>query len=210
MTPYYKDELTEIYNGDCVEILKALRPETLENVSLCLTDPPYNVGLDYSDGDNRTDYKEWCREWFNLAPRPLVFTPGTVNLAMWYEIEKPLWQCIWHKPNQQSFSSLGGAAMYEPVLVYGKPKKRIKRDVWTHSIGEQYDAGFHPCPKNAGFWTILLKEFAPENGVVLDIFGGSGTTAIACRRLGLNAMLIEKDVLFCEGIKKRLKQQRLF
>jgi len=41
MKPYYKNELTTIYNGDCLEILKTMEDNSVE---LILTDPPYGIG----------------------------------------------------------------------------------------------------------------------------------------------------------------------
>jgi len=46
----------------------------------------------------------------------------------------------------------------------------------------------------------------PEGGVVLDPFGGSGTTAVACRNTGRNYILIEKDPHYCEIAQARVKE----
>lgn len=48
--------------GDCLDVLKTLRRES---VDLVVTDPPYNIGIDYGRGkkaDLRGDYWEWCRK----------------------------------------------------------------------------------------------------------------------------------------------------
>lgn len=51
--------------GDCIKILKNI-PEVFD---LILTDPPYNIGWDYSDkvNDNKMDYEDWCLEWAELC-----------------------------------------------------------------------------------------------------------------------------------------------
>ena len=51
--------------GDCIKVLKVAYRETFD---LILTDPPYNIGWDYSDkiNDNKKDYNEWCLEWAEL------------------------------------------------------------------------------------------------------------------------------------------------
>src|SRR5689334_21920862 len=97
--PYYEDGSVVLYHGKWEDVLPSL---DLSDVALTLTDPPYNVGLNYSDGDNRDDYAEWTRAWFDLCPQPLVVTPGLRNLAMWLSMEKPRWVCAWFKPNQNS------------------------------------------------------------------------------------------------------------
>jgi len=45
--PYYEENRIVIYHGDCREILPQLEP-----VDLVVTDPPYNVGVNYGDNSN--------------------------------------------------------------------------------------------------------------------------------------------------------------
>ena len=60
-----------ILTGDCLDVLKALRRES---VDLVVADPPYNIGIDYGQGkkaDRRGDYWQWCRQWIYLCDRAL-------------------------------------------------------------------------------------------------------------------------------------------
>jgi DNA modification methylase len=63
-----------ITTGDCIEHLGAMPPGS---VNLVVADPPYNVGIDYGDGE-RADrlpdaaYIEWARQWINAAARVLA------------------------------------------------------------------------------------------------------------------------------------------
>jgi site-specific DNA-methyltransferase (adenine-specific) len=57
--------------GDCIEGLRTL---PTESVDLIVTDPPYNIGIDYGGGkkaDRRPDYWEWCRKWIWFCDRVL-------------------------------------------------------------------------------------------------------------------------------------------
>lgn len=205
MKPYYEEPGIQIYHGDCREILPQL-----PKVDLVLTDPPYNVGLDYCDGDDRPDYKNWLSSWFSVCPKPLIFTCGTVNLSLWHEIEKPTWTCIWVKTNQNSFSKLGGPNMWEPVLVYGKPDHRVERDVWIVPIAGQDECEGHPCPKSMRFWKQLMSTFSINTAdTILDPFMGSGTTLRAAKDLGRKAIGIEIEEKYCEIAVKRLRQEVL-
>jgi DNA modification methylase len=202
MKPYYERDGIAIYHGDCREILPTLGP-----VDIVIADPPYNVGLDYSDGDNRADYPEWTREWFSLCPRPLVVTPGTVNLAMWLAMEQPRWICPWVKPNQCSASALNGFNVWEPVLVYGKHRKPVGQDVWiTKIMTNQRDTGDHPCPKDLRSWRVLVEAFTLPGDLILDPFVGSGTTLRAAKDLGRRAIGIDIEERYCENAAKRLAQ----
>lgn len=60
-----------IHIGDCCEVLAKL---DRESVDLVLTDPPYNIGVDYGQGpkaDRRADYWQWCQKWIYLCNRVL-------------------------------------------------------------------------------------------------------------------------------------------
>jgi len=202
--PYYETELGQLYCGDCLEIMKEMDDKS---VDLVLTDPPYNVGLDYCDGDRRIDYKEWCVKWFNLLPEPILLTCGMKNIGMWYEITKPKWMISWVKPNQNSPSALGGFNAWEPILVYGKLNKRLGQDIFIKSIGLQKSIGNHPCPKFLPFWRLLLSKTTERNNCVLDPFLGSGTTALACEQLGRRWIGIEISEKYCEIAKQRIKAE---
>lgn len=204
MIPYYADDLVTIYHGDAMEVMASVG-----HVTLTLTDPPYNVGLDYSEGDDRTDYAEWTARWLALVPRPLIVTPGMVNLALWFSIEAPFWTCAWVKPNQASPSRLGGFNAWEPLLVYGKPAKRVGHDAWTMSIGQQEDIGGHPCPKYLPFWRRVVQAFTDPGDLILDPFMGTGTTLVAAKDLGRRAIGIELDERWCERAALRCSQEVL-
>lgn len=205
-TPYYEDAAAgiTIYHADARDILPLLEPGSAD---LVLTDPPYNVGLDYSEGDQRSDYPEWTRDWFSRCPRPLVVTPGLVNLALWLRMEQPRWVCAWIKPNQCSPSALNGFNVWEPILVYGRPSKPIGQDAWVASIQtNQAGVGDHPCPKFLPFWRKLLNTFSNPGDLILDPFLGSGTTLRAAKDLGRKAIGIEIEERYCAIAAQRLAQ----
>lgn len=200
--PYYQDDAVAIYHADC--------REWMPDADVTITDPPYNVGLDYSGGDKRTDYAEWTAEWFQLAPKPLVVTPGHANLAMWLTMERPRWICAWVKPNQNSASALNGWNIWEPLLVYGKHRKPVGHDAWTVPIALQSDTGDHPCPKPLGLYRRLVEVFSLETDTILDPFAGSGTTLRAAKDLGRKAIGIEVEERYCEIAAQRCSQEVLW
>ena len=209
------DKLT-ITNEDNMELM-ARYPDNY--FDLCLTDPPYNVGRLYNEyDDNKTikDYQEWCINWFNEVNRvskTLVMTVGYKNLPFWFSLN-PKHQMIWHKPNQNSPSPLGGFNAYESILIWGKNHKRIGHDIFTKNISMQSDASWHNCPKHLPSWEIILDKFIDKPAKILDIFLGSGTTALACHNLGfeLTACELDKDYYdkAIQRIQNHLLQQKLF
>lgn len=204
MLPYYQDDYCTIYNADCRDIIGSLAADCV------ITDPPYNVGLDYCNGDNRQDYSTWCQSWFSLIQTPMLLTPGMVNLSMWLKFCNPSWVCAWLKPNQCSPSALGGFNVWEPILVFGKFAKRIGHDAWVCSIGIQAEVGnSHPCPKWLPFWKTLVSSFTNPGDIILDPFMGSGTTLKAAKVLGRKAIGIEVERKYCDLAISRLSQCQL-
>ena len=62
MTPYYQDDYTTIYHGDCREVLP-----TLGRVDAVVTDPPYNIGK--AEWDKIPNYLQWCESWISAASK---------------------------------------------------------------------------------------------------------------------------------------------
>ena len=63
----------------------------------------------------------------------------------------------------------------------------------------------HPTVKPLELCQYLVKLIAPPTGgIVLDPFAGSGTTLMACKKLGINYIGIEKEKEYVEIAKKRL------
>lgn len=201
--PYYQDDSVTIYHADALELLPDLQAD------VCITDPPYNVGMAYPSGDQRDDFPEWTKQWFDLAPRPLIFTPGLKNLAIYYNIAKPTWLCSWHKLNQMSQSALSGWSVWEPVLVYGLRRKPVGHDAWTSPMGTQNDVGDHPCPKPLFAWRKLVNDFSLADDLILDPFAGTGTTLRAAKDLGRKAIGIEIEERYCEIAAQRCAQEVL-
>ena len=62
----------------------------------------------------------------------------------------------------------------------------------------------HPTVKPVALMTWLCSLVTPPGGTVLDPFAGSGTTGAACKSLGFDAVLIEREAEYVDDIKRRL------
>jgi len=101
---------------------------------------------------------------------------------------------------------------YEMVLFGIKGEKvgtwnsgRNERDVWSMSR-EATSSYVHPTQKPVELVERALKNSSNENDAVLDLFGGSGTTLIACEKLKRKAHLMELDPRYVDVIVKRWEQ----
>lgn len=84
-------------------------------------------------------------------------------------------------------------------------KKRNKRSVWTVSTKPFKGAHFATFPMDLIEPCVLAG--CPENGTVLDPFGGSGTTGIVASNHNRKAVLIELNAEYIEIAKQRIKDQ---
>lgn len=65
-------------------------------------------------------------------------------------------------------------------------------------------AGKHPTEKPLDLMLDLVSWFSDPGETVLDLCGGSGTTAVACALLGRSCVVVERDARWAEHIKKRI------
>jgi len=206
-----KEFENKIICGDSTKILSEI---PYNSIDLILADPPYNLDIDYGEHTNdkrrKLDYTEWCKSWFNQLFRisnQVLITCGRTNLFMWYKIKEPDWILNWHIPNGLSRTPLRGFLTWEPILFYGKAKKRIMHDTITAPLIKLKDMeiGDHPCPKPEKLFLKLIESFTHKNDIVLDPFIGSGTTAVASKLLNRRYCGIEINPEYCELARERVR-----
>ena len=61
----------------------------------------------------------------------------------------------------------------------------------------------HPTMKPVELFEYLIKNNSKAGDIVLDLFGGSGTTLIACEKNNRKARLMELDPHYCDVIRRR-------
>ena len=61
----------------------------------------------------------------------------------------------------------------------------------------------HPTQKPVGLLEQMIKEFTEEGDTVLDLYGGSGSTLIACENTGRNCLMMELSKDYCKIIEDR-------
>ncbi|MCX6027734.1 MAG: site-specific DNA-methyltransferase [Chloroflexi bacterium] len=87
------------------------------------------------------------------------------------------------------------------------PLGRNRRTVWEIPLSESRDAHFAVFPEKLVELCILAG--CPQNGIVLDPFIGSGTTAVVAQRLGRSFVGVDSNPEYCEIARQRLHQPTL-
>jgi DNA modification methylase len=113
---------------------------------------------------------------------------------------------IWDKGNH-TLSNSDYMSKYEPIF-YGWTGDNHNfyggnngMDIWEIKRTSKND--LHPTMKPVELIEKALEDASKPNNVVLDLFGGSGSTLIACEKMGRKARLMELDPKYCDVIVKR-------
>jgi hypothetical protein len=100
---------------------------------------------------------------------------------------------------------------YEPILYGWKAGSdhfwcgaRDQGDVWHHDKPRAND--LHPTMKPVELVERAIRNSSKSRDIVLDLFGGSGTTLIACERAGRAARLMELDPKYVDVIVTRWQE----
>jgi DNA modification methylase len=86
---------------------------------------------------------------------------------------------------------------------------RYRTNVWqykganTFKVGRQEELALHPTVKPVQMIADAIKDVSGRNDIVLDLFGGSGSTLIAAHKTGRVAYLCELDPIYCDRIIAR-------
>lgn len=88
---------------------------------------------------------------------------------------------------------------------------RYRTNVWPHRGFNSFGAGrdealaSHPTVKPVSLIADAIKDVSTRRAIVLDLFGGSGSTLIAAHKIGRRARLCEIDAAYCDVIVRRFE-----
>lgn len=215
-----------LYLGDCREILP-----TLGKVDAVVTDPPYGVNLGKTAGsgkghglkiegyasfsDSYVDFVSSVVPAINLslslAERGAVFTGPHIH-----EQTKPDAIGGVYCPAASARHCWGFKSLL-PILFYGTAPNLHKGSkatvLYSTETVDKFEVN-HPVPKPLGWMTWLVSLASKNAETILDPFMGSGTTGVACVKLGRKFIGIEIDPgyfdIACRRIAEAYRQPDLF
>lgn len=129
--------------------------------------------------------------------------------------------CVWVKPDSTPQLNGQGPAQGAECFIaawagrgHAKWNSGGKRGVYTHNVNGPHRHGEHPTEKPASLMREIVLDFTVQGDLVCDPFMGSGTTGVACARLGRRFVGIELDQrwfdIACRRIETAAKQPDLF
>lgn len=194
--------------GDCLEILPELGP-----VDAVVTDPPYGIGF----AAQPTRYQRangmravaWDDDKPDLAPVLAVAKKAVIWGGNYFPLPPSRGWLAWTKTgNAPSMADIELAWTSEDMNA-----RRFEKSVKSASLEKSLQAAPHPSQKPVELmrWSI---EAIGAVGPILDPFMGSGTTGVACVKLGRRFIGIEIDEgyfdIACSRIEKAYAQPDMF
>lgn len=201
--------------------------ECLIPIGLTITDPPYNQGYAYNQYKDKMSENEYVK-LLSKIPIPCViihYPEETINLlpkALNVKCEQVV--CWVYNSNTGKQSRLiswwGCKPDFNKVRQPYKNlnDKRIKKRISEGKTGAKlYDwweinqvknvskeKTEHPCQIPEEIIKRIILTTAKENDIIIDVFGGSGTTSKVADDLGFDTISYEIDFDYCKIINKRL------
>lgn len=170
-----------------------------EKADMVFTDPPYGLGgydgarVKFSPiaGDNGD-----VKQFYDCVPVDIserYVWGGFPNFADLSSIPRDV--IVWKKNNFGMGTGYRG--QYELCFYWGN-FKGSDSDVWEIDKDIHYK---HPTQKPVALAERAITNSKPH--IVIDLFGGSGSTLIACEKLGRKCFMMEIDEHYCDVIIKR-------
>ena len=177
---------------------------------------PRTIKNDHMETDEFKDFMFRSFKSMNEASKPGCMTYVVMSAQEWGNMMLTLaeneyhWSStiIWNK-DQLVLSRKDYHTKYEPIWYGWKEgesrlcplQDRKQCDVWDFDRPKKSDE--HPTMKPVGLVAKAITNSSKKGNVVLDLFGGSGTTLIASEQTNRRCRMVELDPHYCDVIIKR-------
>lgn len=240
--PYKRKEVIgdcTLYLGDCMEVMP-----TLGRVDAVVTDPPFEAQAHTAMRRTQKSIKTGEAASLNFGAiteelRDFIPAWAAANCNGWllafcqveavsdwrYAMEgagvKYKRGMVWVKPDSSpQFNGQMPAQGFEAIALgwCGKGVSRWngggRRGVFTHLTNQPDRHGKHPTEKPLPLMNEMVSLFGLKSGPILDPFMGSGTTLVACAKMGRSGIGIELDPdyfdIACKRVEDAYRQPDMF
>lgn len=202
--------------GDSTMLDQVERVMAGDKADMIFTDPPYGVDYEGINNDSRAGLSDLLQQVFanyvvTAKPGAPVYVFHSDRCAdIFHQVFREHFHfssmVIWVKPSlvlsQTDYQSRHEPCMYGWVEgeAHQWHSDRKQTSVWE--FGKEHVAG-HTTPKPTEMVAYAIENSSKRGQTVIDLFGGSGSTLIACEKTGRQARLMELDPKYVDVIIKR-------
>jgi site-specific DNA-methyltransferase (adenine-specific) len=207
-------ELNKIYKGDCLQLLKKL-PDKYCDV---FVDPPYNVGKDYGECKDNLSEEAYAAfllslltECKRVSKTLTVYTPHKHQSLIWYLLGPEFKQItLWHPAKNGFYSGLVNKTAN--LLTNATPDKAEQiENIWKVQLPGLGYFSTEKRNEHPGYTTedVIGKVISRlcKSNIICDPCMGSGTTALAARKLGKDFIGFELNEKYIKVANNRLKNE---
>lgn len=205
-----------LYLGDCLEVMP-----TLDKVDAVVTDPPYGIGA-YKTGTmgggvlaKQSSYKP--TNWDNKTPDISQLISQNIPTIIWggnyFDVPPSSCWLVWDKDN-------GNNNFADCELAWTNLDKAVRLIKWKWQgmlqkhMGDKKEERVHPTQKPLGVMEWCITHLPKDTQTILDPFMGSGTTLVACAKMGRKGIGVELDEdyfnIACERVRKAYAEPDMF
>lgn len=204
--------------GDSTKIEDVEKLMNGQKADMVFTDPPY--GVDYSSRVDEERRKGWGgiknddlkgEELQAFLQDSLAYFDCDKYICCNWQSVIDFWRAygklnafiVWDK------GSIGLGAGYrnqhEIILFYGTLDHNSESNIWAIKRDNTSEY-IHPTQKPVAIPARAIKNSSKDGSIIVDIFGGSGSTLIACEQTNRTCYMMELDPKYCDVIRKRYQK----
>jgi site-specific DNA-methyltransferase (adenine-specific) len=197
---------SEVFNIDCLELMKSMPDKSID---LIIADPPYlpeseNTGTIRTTGNKQSSLvlggapsNDAFKEMFRVSKHQIIW--GANNFE--YPFQGFV---VWEKTNIPDDFTMSRCE----IASLDKGLSRVSKMVRMSSASVGNEKRIHQCQKPVDLYGWLLQKYAKEGWIIFDPYLGSGSSRIACDKLGFDFIGCEINREFYELQEQRWKNYK--
>ena len=189
-----------------------------KKAALAFTDPPYGINVVSNDGKVGADFGVAKKGQYSKVIADDTTTTAQLSHAVLSAISERqiIWGgnyfvnflpfsdgwIIWDKRGDSGIRNtfadgeMAWCSFHTPIRIYTQ--------LWNGMIREgEKEKRVHPTQKPIRTLSKILEDFSKNGDLIVDLFGGSGSTLIACEQIGRSCYMMELDPKYCDVIVSR-------
>lgn len=185
-----------LYHDDCLNVLRDFKDKSID---MTFTSPPFRE--EDVDGNYWEFYDLWMKQIFRVTSKVVCIIHSATKLNQVVTMYPPKRTLVWGK------GIIAPAYRWNPIFVYQiSDDYKVNKVIWCDAFGIESVYGkwkVHKYQDPDILYEAIIKMFKGCDKV-LDPFMGSGTTMLACQKLGKSGIGIEMDESHFQTAKRRL------